>query len=134
MRLLELADLIVHTGDFTTFEVLEELRLYGSVAAVHGNVDEWSLRAALPERTEVEHDGVRIGVVHEPGPGAGRHARLRSWFPGAHLIVYGHTHAPELLQDEGTWIVNPGSPTERRRARQHTMAVVRDGIPELVAL
>ena len=124
----------MHTGDFTTLGVLEELGAYAGVAAVHGNVDEPRLRAALPERASVQHDGLLIGIVHDPGPASGRHARLRSWFPSADVIAYGHTHAPEVVQHEGVWIVNPGSPTERRRAAEHTMAIVRDCVPQLVAL
>ena len=132
--MLEIADLIVHTGDFTASSVLEELRAFAPVAAAHGNVDERGLREALPERARVEHGGLGIGIVHDPGPAAGRHARLRRWFPDADVVAYGHTHAPEVLAYDGAWIVNPGSPTERRRAPGHTMAVVRDGVPELVAL
>jgi putative phosphoesterase len=134
VTILRRADLIVHTGDFTALHVLEELRALAPVAAVYGNVDEWPLRHALPERATVEHEGLRLGIVHDPGPCTGRHARLRSWFPAADLIAYGHTHAPELVEHDGAWIVNPGSPTERRRARGHTMVVLRGGVPELVAV
>jgi uncharacterized protein len=134
LQILQMADLIVHTGDFTTAAVLEELRAFAPVAAVHGNVDERPLREALPERASVEHDGLRLGLVHESGLVSGRHARLRSWFPAADLIAYGHTHAPELVHDGRAWIVNPGSPTERRRAPEHTMVVVREGVPQLVSV
>ena len=114
--------------------MLEELRAYAPVAAVHGNVDEWPLREALPARAVAEHEGVRVGVVHEPGPAAGRHERLGSWFSDVHLIAYGHTHSPEVTRFGDVWIVNPGSPTERRRAPEHTMIVVREGAPTLVAV
>ncbi len=134
LRILAEAELVLHVGDFTALSVLEELRSLAPVAAVHGNVDEWPLRAALPERLVGEHDGARFGLVHDPGPPAGRHERLRRWFPECVLVAYGHTHAPEAVERAGTWIVNPGSPTERRRAPTHTMAVVRDGRPQLVEL
>ncbi len=132
--MLEAAQLIVHTGDFTAASVLEKLRGYAPVAAVHGNVDEPLLRATLPERAVVEHEGIAIGVVHDPGPAADRHRRLREWFPRCAIIAYGHTHAPEVATLGGTWVVNPGSPTERRRAPGHTLAVVRERRPELVRL
>jgi len=134
VRVLEAADLIVHTGDFTGDSVLTLLEAYAPVRAVRGNMDEWPLRERLPERVTVEAEGLRIGLVHDAGPAAGRRARLRSWFPGCVIVAYGHTHQPEAALDEGVWIVNPGSPTERRRAPGHTMAVVRDGRPELVEL
>ena len=132
LALLERAGLLVHTGDFTAAAVHEELTRYGRLAAVYGNMDEWPLREALPERLVVEEAGVRIGVVHDPGSRDGRHERLRTWFPDADVIAYGHTHLPEVARYGDAWIVNPGSPTERRRAPGHTLAVLVDGIPELI--
>jgi putative phosphoesterase len=134
VRVLQAADLVLHVGDFTDAAVLAELERFAPVRAVHGNMDEWTLRESLPERLTVEAEGLRIGLVHDPGPAAGRHERLRGWFPSCDVVAYGHTHVPEVARSEGVWIVNPGSPTERRRARGHTMAIVRDGSPELVAL
>jgi putative phosphoesterase len=134
VRLLSDADLILHVGDFTAVSVLEELRTLAPVAAVHGNVDEWPLREALPERLLVEHDGLRLGLVHDAGPAAGRHGRLAAAFPGCDVVAYGHTHEPELARVDGLWILNAGSPTERRRSPRHTMAVIDDGDPRLVRL
>jgi predicted phosphodiesterase len=82
----------------------------------------------------VEAEGTRIGVIHDGGPSAGRHERLAQWFPGCDVVVYGHSHLPELARHGESWIVNPGSPTERRRAPSHTLAVVRGGVPQLVNL
>jgi uncharacterized protein len=128
------AELILHTGDFTAPSVLAELEALAPVAAVHGNVDEWPLREALPERRVVEAGDLRIGLVHDPGPRTGRYERLRDWFPACDVIAYGHTHAPELVPASGAWIMNPGSPTERRRALGHTMGVIRGGEPMLISL
>jgi uncharacterized protein len=124
----------VHVGDFTTLEVIEELRALAPLQAVHGNVDELAVRRALPEQLVVEAEGLRIGLVHDAGPAADRPERLLARFPGCELIVYGHTHRPKVTRVGESWIVNPGSPTERRRAPCHTMAVVRAGRPELVHL
>jgi putative phosphoesterase len=134
VRLLEAADLALHVGDVTSAEVLEELRRLCPVEAVRGNMDAPALRAALPERRVVEAEGCRFGLVHDPGPAAGRHERLVAWFPRCDIVVFGHTHLPEVSRHAGVWIVNPGSPTERRRARGHTMAAVRGGLPALVDL
>ena len=122
MRELEAADLIVHAGDFTARAVLEELRALGPpVAAVYGNMDDADLRAELPLEHVVEAGEARIGLVHVPGPRAGRAERLARRFHGCAAVVYGHTHVPELTRHGATWILNPGSPTERRRAPAHTM-------------
>ena len=79
------------------------------------------LRAVLPRSHVVEAGGARIGVIHDPGPRAGRAERLAARFPGCGAVIYGHTHMPELTLHGETWVLNPGSPTERRRAPTHTM-------------
>lgn len=134
MRLLREADLILHTGDVTAREALVELEAFGPVRAVHGNVDEPALRDLLPERLVVEAEGLRIGLVHDAGGSVGRHGRLRSLFPDCDVVAHGHTHSPEVALADGKWVLNPGSPTERRRAPAWTMIVLRDGTPELVSL
>ncbi len=107
-----------------TAEVLEELRAFAPVEAVHGNMDEPALMQLLPERRVVEIDGARIGMVHVPGESAGRADRLVTAFPECDAVVYGHTHVPEAMRHASVWILNPGSPTERRRAPGHSMLVL----------
>ena len=139
MELCRAADLILHGGDFVSAAVLEELRALGPpVEAVCGNMDEAALKAELPREHVVEVGGARIGMVHIPGPATGRAARLRARFPDCDAIVYGHTYVLEVTRDGGAWILNPGSPTERRRAPGHAMLLleVKAGTiqPELVGL
>jgi putative phosphoesterase len=134
VRLLERADLIVHTGDVTAASVLAELESFAPVAAVHGNMDEPDLRASLPGRRIVEAEGLRIGLVHDARGAAGRHERLLQAFPDCDVIAYGHTHVPEVKKVGESWILNPGSPTERRRAPEHTMIVLEGGEPTLVTI
>jgi putative phosphoesterase len=86
-------------------------------------MDEAALRAALPERRVVQVEEAQIGMVHIAGPRAGRESRLVAKFPECSAIVYGHTHIPDVSRHEGVWILNPGSPTERRRAPKHAMIV-----------
>lgn len=112
---------MLHAGDFTARPVLDELRELGPVEAVHGNMDDAELRALLPRRQVVDAGGVRIGIVHDAGPRARREARLVAAFPGCTAIVYGHSHLPQVELHGGVWILNPGSPTERRRAPTRTM-------------
>jgi putative phosphoesterase len=116
------ADAILHAGDLSDLVVLELLQSLGPpVYAIHGNVDSDALRAELPARRELELDGVRVGMLHAPGPATGRVQRLRAAFPACDAVVFGHTHMPELREFGGFQIFNPGSPTERRRAPVHTM-------------
>lgn len=136
---LRAADLILHAGDFVTASVLGELRSLGPpVEAVYGNMDEPDLRRSLPRERIVEVCGARIGMVHVAGPRAGREKRLATRFPACDAVVYGHTHVPQVERDGGIWFLNPGSPTERRRAPTRAMIVLRVGArgiePELVPL
>jgi len=104
--------------------VLEELAALAPVQAVQGNMDEPELRTALPDERVVEVAGARIGMVHIPGPRAGREDRLVARFPRCHAVVYGHTHVPDITRHRDVWILNPGSPTERRRALARAMLLL----------
>ena len=124
MKRLCAADLIVHAGDVTTLAVLEELRGYGKVEAVRGNVDEDSLRTALPAQLELDLSGRRVGVIHDGGRRIARLERLRRTFPDAEAVIFGHSHIPLHETDaNGFQIFNPGSPTDRRRSPRHTMGM-----------
>jgi uncharacterized protein len=121
LHALRRADLIVHAGDFSAPTVLAELRELGPVAGVHGNVDSPDLRRDLPEALTLEVDGAIIGVIHDAGPAKGRLERLRTRFPEADAVVFGHSHMPLHEERDGFQIFNPGSPTERRRAPHRSM-------------
>ena len=122
---LRAADLILHAGDVVAASVFEELAALGPpVQAVHGNMDDAVLRKRLPATRVVEVSGLRIGMTHDAGPSLGREERLARSFPGCAAVVYGHSHLAEVELVGETWILNPGSPTERRRAPSHTMLVL----------
>ena len=120
------ADLVLHAGDLSTAEVLDELRALGPpIAAVHGNIDSAELRRMLPERQVVDAAGIRIGLVHDAGPAKGRLGRMRKAFPDCSAVVFGHSHIPLHEEEDGFQIFNPGSPTDRRRQPRHSMGVAR---------
>jgi uncharacterized protein len=121
LRLLRESDLILHAGDFVSAAVLDALGELAPVEGVAGNMDEEEVRSRLPERRIVEVERVRIGMVHDAGPALGRGERLVAGFPGCAAVVYGHTHVPEATRLGEMWILNPGSPTERRSSPHHAM-------------
>jgi hypothetical protein len=127
VELLGEAEAVFHAGDFFTVAALREIEALcpGPLHAVHGNVDEGELRAALPETVEVELDGAKIAMIHDAGPATGRLRRMRARFPRADAVVFGHSHLPLHDEEDGFQIFNPGSPTERRRAPRHSMGVLR---------
>jgi len=118
----EASDAVLHAGDVCEEAVLDGLRERAPVHAVLGNNDR-TLRGRLPEALQVELGGVRIGMLHDAGPTAGRATRMARRFPEADVVVFGHSHAPLVdAAEEFPLLVNPGSPTQRRRQPVHTVA------------
>jgi len=115
------ADVVVHAGDWVCVELLDAVlarseRLIGVV----GNNDGPLLSARLPEVATAQLDGVRLAVVHETGSARGREARCAARFPDTDVLVFGHSHIPwdtvaPTHTPTGLRLLNPGSPTDRRR-------------------
>jgi uncharacterized protein len=116
------ADRILHTGDVTDPGLLDELAALAPLDGVAGNCDGWDVLARAPVEQTVEIAGLRISLVHDPGPERDRSERLRSRFPDARAVCFGHTHLPVCDDRDGLLLLNPGSPTERRRAPWHSYA------------
>jgi uncharacterized protein len=132
-RRLEGVDLILHAGDVCRAWVLEELAGFAPVRAVLGNNDTPDVAAwGAPETLRLDLDGLPVAMVHDAGPAAGRVRRLGRRFPGAALVLYGHSHIPMDLAEGGLRIFNPGSPTDRRRQPRGTMGLLRVEGGELV--
>jgi uncharacterized protein len=116
-REVEAADVVVHAGDWVDVALLDEMEARSRrLVAVHGNNDHGELRERLPEVARADVDGVRLGVVHETGPAAGREARCAAAYPDLDVLVFGHSHIPwDSTTAPGLRLLNPGSPTDRRR-------------------
>ncbi len=117
---VDAADLVLHAGDWVSVDLLDALegrakRLVGC----YGNNDGPELRARLPEVARVEIEGVRFAVVHETGAKTGREQRAARDHPDDDVLVFGHSHIPwdaTTPNRRGTLrLLNPGSPTDRRR-------------------
>ena len=122
---LDAADVILHAGDVCTPDVLDLLATFAPVHVVMGNNDVPEVAAwGAPETLEVELEGVRIGMIHDSGQRQGRTARLHRRFPHADLVVFGHSHIPLDETGDGVRILNPGSPTDRRRQPAGTFALL----------
>lgn len=132
---IDAADVVVHAGDWVSVDLLDALEARAArLVGVYGNNDGPPLRARLPEVARVELDGVRFAVIHETGAAAGRERRCAAAFPDVDVLVFGHSHIPwdtTATRADGTTLrlLNPGSPTDRRRQPTYTWmtAEVRDG-------
>jgi putative phosphoesterase len=116
------ADVVVHAGDWVDARLLDAMQEASRhLVGVYGNNDGPALRARLPEVARVELAGVRVAVVHETGAAAGRERRCAARFPDTDLLVFGHSHIPwDTVAPGGLRLLNPGSPTDRRRQPVHT--------------
>ena len=120
---LQRADLILHAGDLLETSVLDALSSYAPTLAVKGNVD--GPDVDLPETLEFEVGGVPVAMIHDSGPKKGRRSRMKRRFPDARVVVFGHSHIPLLEDEGGLMLLNPGSPTDKRRQPEHTFALLR---------
>ncbi len=128
---VDAADVVVHAGDWVSLDALDALEARAArLVGVYGNNDGPALRARLPEVARVELDGIRMAVVHETGAATGRERRCALAYPETDVLVFGHSHIPwDTTAHTGLRLLNPGSPTDRRRQPKHTYltAETRDG-------
>jgi putative phosphoesterase len=137
-RAIEAADVVIHAGDWNGAALLDEFeRRSARLLAVYGNNDGEELRARLPEVARATLDGIRFAVVHETGGRDGREARMAVAYPETDVLVFGHSHIPwDTVAHTGLRLLNPGSPTDRRRQPRATYltAVADDGVLRDVTL
>lgn len=137
---IEAADAVVHAGDWVSEDALDEMLARSRrLIACYGNNDGGALPARLPLVAAARIEEVRLAVIHETGPAAGRERRMDDQFPDTDLLVFGHSHIPwDTVTPGGLRLLNPGSPTDRRRQPFCTyLRVTVDGktvTPELVRL
>ena len=121
------ADLVIHAGDWVSADLLDRLeQRSAALLGCWGNNDGTELRARLPEVARATAEGVRLAVVHETGASGGREARADRDHPDTDLLVFGHSHIPwDTVTPGGMRLLNPGSPTDRRRQPSCTYMTAR---------
>ncbi|WP_194861200.1 metallophosphoesterase [Dietzia sp. SYD-A1] len=132
------ADVVVHAGDWMDVALLDAVEERSArLIACWGNNDGPELRERLPEVARATLEGVRLAVVHETGPTAGRDRRMSGSYPDTDVLVFGHSHIPwDTVAPGGPRLLNPGSPTDRRRQPFCTFmtATLADGTVDDVTL
>ena len=111
LRAFENVDLIMHAGDFVSFEAYEALRQVSRLEAVAGNMDDSEIIGTLPSRKEITVGGLTIGLMHGWGGPSDLPQKIRTQFShDIDCIVFGHSHVPYNRKDGETLLFNPGSP------------------------
>ncbi|GKV68538.1 phosphoesterase [Sporosarcina sp. NCCP-2716] len=123
------ADLIIHTGDFRSPAVLDELEQFAEVCGVYGNIDGEDIQARVPRRQLFEAGGLRIGLVHGHGEKKTTEQRAVEAFAedDVDVIVFGHSHIPVVKYFKGMMLLNPGSPTDKRKLPYYSFIVLTIG-------
>ena len=111
---LSTVDLIIHAGDFTSIGVLNELKHFAEVKAVHGNMDPTELESALPAKEMLDLGNKRLGITHGWGAPWEIEERVRSIFAQdrVDVIVYGHSHRSQNKVIDGILFFNPGKASD----------------------
>jgi putative phosphoesterase len=121
------ADRILHTGDVIGVALLDELAALAPLDGVAGNCDGWDVAARLPREQTLAIGGASVAMIHDAGREDVRRELLRKHFPAARVVCFGHSHLPVCDDRDGLLLLNPGSPTERRRAPWRSYAELTIG-------
>jgi len=119
---IDAADLVVHAGDWVDLATLDAVEARAArFVGVRGNNDGPEFDDRLPLVAHVDVEGLRFAVVHETGAATGRERRAAAAYPDVDVLVFGHSHIPwDTVAPGGLRLLNPGSPTDRRRQPDHT--------------
>lgn len=119
-------DMILHAGDINDFSVLRELNNIAPTEAVAGNTDPPGVAEALGTQLLLELAGFRVGLTHgHLGRGKTTPDRAFNTFLGkADVVIFGHSHQPLQKLRDGVLLLNPGSPTDKRRQSKYSLAIL----------
>lgn len=116
LEILKTCDCILHAGDVTRPELLDELRCLASIYVVRGNNDgEWA--AGIAKNLHFRIEGVEFFMTHNKKDVA--------WELGStQVVIFGHTHSYFEKTIDGRLWLNPGSCGRSRFGQDISMAVM----------
>ena len=120
----ERVDMILHAGDLTEFELLNQLRRLAPTTAVYGNMDDALVRSQLSPKEVIDIGKFKLGLIHGSGPPFGLMDRVREEFGKVDIIVYGHSHSPKNETHKEILFFNPGSPTDKIFTKHNTYGIL----------
>ncbi|WP_223066032.1 metallophosphoesterase family protein [Paenibacillus caui] len=122
-------DLILHLGDWVTMEVYDQLSALAPVDGVAGNNDGMDIVSRFGKKKVLTLEGFRIGLVHGHEPVsrlATPEKALRAFEKEqVQCVLFGHSHQPYHLVQNGVLLFNPGSPTDKRREQKYSFGLLQ---------
>jgi uncharacterized protein len=120
-------EMIIHAGDFVSYQMLAALEEFGPVKGVAGNMDPREVSSRMPSKAILKIENFRIGVMHGFGPATGLEKKIRREFEDVDMIIFGHTHHQFDDEVDGIRMFNPGSPTDQRWAPCRSIGLLEIG-------
>lgn len=112
-------DLIIHAGDIGAMEIIAALSKIAPTTAVRGNMDMGTWTNQLSKTETIIIADKRLHVIHE------FHDLDMETADGPfHVVIYGHTHRPQVDKQIGVLYINPGSAAQPRYGYPPSVALL----------
>ena len=106
-------DEIWHAGDIGGHNVVDKLAGNKTFKAVHGNIDDLSLRNKYPENLIFDIENLKIWITHIGGYPPGYNKKIKSSLLSIQpdLFICGHSHIVRIITDQQLKLlyINPGA-------------------------
>ncbi|MFW5890847.1 MAG: metallophosphoesterase family protein [bacterium] len=126
-NLVKKVDFVIHSGDFVSKRLYNDLKDIVEIKAVRGNMDKGFLRKTLPQKRVFDIKDYKIGIIHGNQYNHLSLQNLSYEFPGCDLVIYGHTHRPCNKIVGKQIFFNPGSPTDKRLQEKYSYGIITLG-------
>ncbi|WP_291561671.1 MULTISPECIES: metallophosphoesterase family protein [unclassified Clostridium] len=124
-------DLVIHAGDYTSNKVIPYIEKHHRFIGVYGNNDKDETRSKVKEKQIITLDKYKIGIYHGHGSKKNAIDNVYEIFKNDSLdvIIFGHSHKPFVTTKNKTLIINPGSPTSKRKEKYYSY-IILELVPE----
>lgn len=123
---LKAVDLIIHAGDFKNSKVIDLLENQKKFIGVFGNNDGDLIKERVKEKELINIMGYKIGIYHGHGNAKTTIDRAYEMFKDnkVDIIIFGHSHQPVIKTINKILMLNPGSPTSKRKDRWYSYIIL----------
>lgn len=120
------ADMLIHAGDYVSSSIVSKLKEHRNFVGVYGNNDKGSIRDLLKEKVIIPIEGYKIGLYHGNGSSKNTLESAYDAFRGdkVDIIIFGHSHQPLILTKNKILMINPGSPSYKRKEPWYSYVIL----------